>query len=115
MPTVTGVNIPGWSKDQHIALWSGFFGDFASSGYTVSFGGKRRTVRWVDKDSGQLGVLDESHGEIEVLNAQARHLGIMQIEVTYEKVKKNVKAVTGSGRNKKVTTTEVEMIEITGI
>lgn len=115
MPTVTGVNVPGWSKDQHIGVWSGYFGNFDSSGYTVSFGGKRRTVRWVDKDAGQLGVLDESHGEVEVLNTQAKHLGIMQIEVTYDKVKKNVRAITGSGRNKKTTMTEVEVIEITGI
>ncbi|MCW5965013.1 MAG: hypothetical protein KIT83_13315 [Bryobacterales bacterium] len=115
MPTVTGLNIPGYSKQQHVAEWSGFFSAFPSASCTVSFGGNKRTVRWVDKDAGQLGVLDESHGEIEILDRSARHLGIMQIEITYEKVIKQRKQVIGSGRTKKVETVPTEVIEITQI
>lgn len=115
MPSVTGLNIPGYSKEQYVALWKGFFGDFPSASCTVSFGGNKRTVRWVDKDAGQLGVLDESHGEIEILDTKANHLGIMQIEVTYDKVMKARKQVIGSGRSKKVETVQTEVIDITSI
>jgi hypothetical protein len=113
MPTVTGQHIPGYSPEQHRAVWSGFFNGCQSSGYTVTFGGKTRTVRWLDANRTQLGVLDEAHGEIEVLDAKANHLGIRQIQVTYMMVQKPFVRIEGTGRNKQKVSGFEEAVNIT--
>ncbi|HVK10707.1 MAG TPA: hypothetical protein VM597_18210 [Gemmataceae bacterium] len=93
MPTVTGQNIPGYSSEQHRAAWSGYFTQFESAGVTVTFKGKTRTVRWLDRTHTLLGVLDEAHGEIEVLDRSAKHQGIRQIAVTYNMVQRQIKKI----------------------
>ena len=75
--------IPGYSQEQMIAIWKDFVQKtFRKTKYRTTFNGKTRTVY---QDGARLLVLDEYHGDLEVLAMQARpgdakHLGSQEID-----------------------------------
>ena len=76
--------IPGLSQEQMIALWKTFVQPtFRRTGFKTTFNGKMRNVV---KDDKYLIVLDEWHGDLELLAMQnkpgpAKHLGSQEIDI----------------------------------
>jgi hypothetical protein len=79
--------VPGYSQQEMIALWKGFVqSSFRRTGFRTSFNGKDRAVF---QDRTRLLILDEYHGDLEVLSLQvhsgeAQHLGSQEIDVSYD-------------------------------
>jgi hypothetical protein len=79
--------VPGFSQQEMIALWKDFCTkSFRRTNFRTTFNGVTRTVYQHDQ---QLLVLDEYHGDLEVLAFQtrageARHRGSQAIDVVYE-------------------------------
>jgi hypothetical protein len=81
--------IPGWSQNQMIALWQEWVKKkFRKTQQKVRFNGKTRNVFTNGK---HLYVLDEYHGDLEVLDHDAKHLGTNEIDVDYEAKEENGK------------------------
>lgn len=80
--------IPGYSQPDMIALWKDFVQrTFQRTGFRTTFNAATRNV-YQDGVS-RLLVLDEYHGDLEVLAFQSRpgealHMGSQEIDVTYE-------------------------------
>jgi hypothetical protein len=79
--------IPGIEQNEMIALWKGFVQrTLRRTNFRTTFNGATRTVY---RDDTRLLVLDEYHGDLEVLEMQrspgkATHLGSQEIDVTFE-------------------------------
>ena len=79
--------IPGLSQPDMIALWKEFVRrSFVRTRFQTTFNGVTRVVY---RDGGRLLVLDEYHGDLEVLAFQARpgeaeHLGSQEIDVVFD-------------------------------
>jgi hypothetical protein len=73
-----GSRIPNLPQNDMIALWKAFVQQrFKSTRSKVSFNGKTRNVF---SDGTQLYVLDEWHGDLEVLDLKGKHLGTIPID-----------------------------------
>ena len=73
-----GQRIPGVAQPDMIALWKAFAQKtFKSTRFKVTFNGKTRNVL---TDGKLLYVLDEWHGDLEVLDAGGTHLGTIPID-----------------------------------
>jgi hypothetical protein len=79
--------IPGYSQPEMIALWKEFVQKtFQRTGFRTAFNGVTRTV---NRDGvSRLLVLDEYHGDLEVLEFQAKpgegkHIGSQEIDVVF--------------------------------
>lgn len=79
--------VPGFSQDEMIAVWKDFVQrNYQRTNFRTTFNQKTRTVY---RDKSRLLVLDEYHGDLEVLELQmrpgkARHLGTQEIDVVYQ-------------------------------
>jgi hypothetical protein len=80
--------IPGYSQPDMIALWKDFVQrTFQRTRFRTTFNGVTRTV--FQDGVARLLVLDEYHGDLEVLVFQSRpgkafHMGSQEIDVTYD-------------------------------
>jgi hypothetical protein len=76
--------IPGYSQDQMRAMWKEFVQKtFRKTNFKTTFNGKTRNVF---RDDDHLIVLDEWHGDLELLAMQAKpgpatHVGSQEIDV----------------------------------
>lgn len=83
--------LAGVSQEDHIALWRQFVQQtFRRTNRKVSFNGKRRnvheaTIPKVSSDPVYV-VLDEYHGDLEVLDDDADHLGSMELNISADRV-----------------------------
>lgn len=83
--------VSGLSQEDHRALWTNFVrSTFRRTNRKVSFNGKRRnvyegTLQAVSCDPVYL-VLDEYHGDLEVLDKKATHLGSMELNISADRV-----------------------------
>jgi hypothetical protein len=77
--------VPGLSSEQMRALWRDFMvKTFSNSGFKVKFNGKTRTVF---SDGSRFLVLDEQHGDVEIIKKQPKkgpavYLGTQEIDPT---------------------------------
>jgi hypothetical protein len=84
---VMSQRIPGYSQPEMTAIWMNFVQQsFRRTGFKTTFNQKTRAVY---QDGTRLLVLDEWHGDLEVLEFQQRggdatHLGSQEIDVEYE-------------------------------
>jgi len=81
--------VPGMSDQEMRASWQAFLAkEFVRTKFKVSFNGKKRNV-FTDRRKKYLYVLDEKHGDLEVLEyrdskGETEHIGSQEIEPDYE-------------------------------
>ena len=79
--------IPGYSQPEMTSVWQEFVTkSFRRTKFKTTFNGKTRNVY---EDGARLLILDEWHGDLEVLEFQSRsgdaqHLGSQEIDVIYQ-------------------------------
>lgn len=83
--------VPGLSQDMHRALWTEFVRKtFQRTNRKVAFNGKLRNVfegRIPTASAGTVFlVLDEYHGDLEVLDDKAKHLGSVELDISHDRV-----------------------------
>ena len=74
--------IPGKSQEDMRSMWTAFVRGFPRFSKKVFFNGDQRNVFVLSRD--QLCVLDEYHGDLEILDVNAKHLGSTELLVQYE-------------------------------